>query len=82
MALKKVDLETTQLTLEDLLAELDNDTEILLTRGIEPVARIAPVAKENATPTQRILGLHEGEGWMSDDFDDELSDAFWLGDEA
>lgn len=69
MALIKVDLDTTQLTLEDLLAKLDSDTEILLTQGMEPIARIAPVAMENATPTQRILGLHEGEGWMSDEYD-------------
>ncbi len=31
----------------------------------------------------RILGLHAhlGEGWMSDDFHDELPDSFWLGQE-
>ncbi len=29
----------------------------------------------------RILGLHEGQGWMSDDFNAPLSDAFWLGEE-
>jgi hypothetical protein len=31
----------------------------------------------------RKLGLHEhlGEGWMSDDFHDELPDSFWLGQE-
>lgn len=30
----------------------------------------------------RILGLHEGQGWMSDDFDDPLPDEFWFGDES
>ena len=32
-------------------------------------------------PKPRILGLHAhlGEGWMSDDFRDELPDSFWLG---
>ena len=29
----------------------------------------------------RVLGLHEGQGWMSDDFNEPLSDAFWLGEE-
>ena len=29
----------------------------------------------------RIAGLHAGMGWMSDDFDDELPDSFWLGEE-
>ena len=38
----------------------------------------APVA---VTKHPRILGLHAhlGEGWMSDDFRDELPDSFWLG---
>jgi hypothetical protein len=29
----------------------------------------------------RILGLHPGAIWMSDDFDDPLPDEFWLGDD-
>jgi hypothetical protein len=29
----------------------------------------------------RILGLHAGQIWMSDDFNDELSDKFWLGED-
>jgi hypothetical protein len=41
MVLKTIDLQTTHLTLEELLAELDSDTEVLLTRGSDPVARIA-----------------------------------------
>lgn len=34
-------------------------------------------------PRQRILGLHAhlGAAWMSDDFDAELPDSFWLGEE-
>ena len=27
----------------------------------------------------RVLGLHAGEMWMSDDFDDPLPDEFWFG---
>lgn len=27
----------------------------------------------------RILGLHAGTTWVSDDFDDPLPDEFWLG---
>lgn len=32
---------------------------------------------------QRVLGLHAhlGEAWMSDDFNDELPDSFWFGEE-
>ena len=79
MVLKKIDLETTDLTLEELLAELDSNTEILLTRGVAPVARVAST-QEPHIPAERILGLHEGGGWISDDFTDELPDSFWLGE--
>lgn len=71
MVLKKIDLETTSLTLDELLEALDTDTEVLLTRGNTPVARIATAAPEVA-PKKRILGLFEGQGWMSDDFDTPL----------
>jgi hypothetical protein len=27
----------------------------------------------------RVLGLHQGKGWISEDFDKPLSDEFWLG---
>ncbi|MBE9215254.1 DUF2281 domain-containing protein [Plectonema cf. radiosum LEGE 06105] len=31
-------------------------------------------------PKHRIFGLHEGQGWMSEDFNDSLPDEFWLGE--
>lgn len=30
---------------------------------------------------KRIPNLHAGLVWMSDDFDDELPDSFWFGDD-
>lgn len=40
----------------------------------------ASVSQPDATNTQRrVLGLHEGKGWISDDFTDELPDEFWGG---
>ncbi len=30
---------------------------------------------------QRVAGLHEGQIWMSDDFNEPLPDEFWLGDD-
>ena len=36
---------------------------------------------EDITPqTPRILGLQEGKGWISEDFDNPLPDEFWLGE--
>ena len=30
---------------------------------------------------QRVAGLHDGQIWISDDFNDPLPDQFWLGDD-
>lgn len=80
MVTKTIDISTTSLTLEKLLEQLEPDTEILLTRGGAPLARVEAV-QEPPQQQERILGLHRGEIWMSDDFDDELPDEFWLGDD-
>jgi hypothetical protein len=36
---------------------------------------------ENVQSKERVLGMYEGQGWISDDFDDELPDEFWWGDD-
>lgn len=36
---------------------------------------------EVAAQPPRIFGLHAGQIWMSDDFDAELPDEFWFGEE-
>jgi hypothetical protein len=41
------------------------------------MARLLPVT----VGKQRMPGLHEGQGWISDDFNDPLPDDFWLGAE-
>lgn len=48
---------------------------------LEKRAGLADNAGE-ALPAPRILGLHAhlGAAWMSDDFNDELPDEFWLGE--
>ena len=47
------------------------EVEAALQKSMERIA--------NADPSElRILGLHEGTGWVSDDFDDPLPDEFWL----
>ncbi|BAY83958.1 hypothetical protein NIES267_34520 [Calothrix parasitica NIES-267] len=32
-------------------------------------------------PKRRIFGLHEGQGWMSENFNEPLPDEFWFGEE-
>ena len=43
-------------------------------------AQTTAVASPSISNKPRIAGLHQGKVWMSDDFDDELPDEFWFGD--
>jgi hypothetical protein len=84
MVVKRIDLENVSITLDELLSELDADTKIILTRGNKTLAQVSmPVRKSKSKRDlqPRILGLHEGQGWISDDFTAELPDSFWLGED-
>ena len=82
MVVKQIDLQNKTLTLDELLSELNTDTEIILVRGDIQVARISMMPSQAETNSQpRVLGLHAGQGWMSDDFTAELPDSFWLGED-
>ncbi|MGB3240470.1 MAG: DUF2281 domain-containing protein [Geitlerinemataceae cyanobacterium] len=54
--------------------------EFLLERQIQSMPKNTSVEVMPSPPTQRVLGLHQGMGWMSDDFNDPLPDEFWLGE--
>jgi len=81
MAPKKITLDNGNMTVDELLNVLRSNPEILLMRGDAPVAHIASVVA-NPQPRQRVLGLHEGAGWISDDFTDALPTTFWTGEDA
>jgi antitoxin (DNA-binding transcriptional repressor) of toxin-antitoxin stability system len=80
MATKTIDLQKTPTDLEALLRLLQTDTEILLTKGDLPLARLTPVEPGNVQVSERVPGLHKGTTWVSDDFDAPLPDKFWLGE--
>ena len=66
---KTVDIDSTQEKWADLIALAQNGTEVILATGLKPLARIVPV---EPVTTKRIMGMHEGQTWMSDDFDAPL----------
>jgi Protein of unknown function (DUF2281) len=37
--------------------------------------------KQVLSKKPRVLDLHKGQVWMSEDFDEPLPDEFWLGDD-
>jgi prevent-host-death family protein len=76
---KTVSISEAQSQLQGLLALTRNGDEVIIEENGEPLARLVPIEKFELK--QRILGLREGQVWTSDDFDDELPDSFWLGEE-
>jgi antitoxin (DNA-binding transcriptional repressor) of toxin-antitoxin stability system len=76
MTTKTVDVKDAQHQLVDLLAQVAAGTEIILTEGHKPRARLVPIAPPIS---RRVPGLHAGSITTSPDFDAPLSDDFWTG---
>ncbi len=79
MPTKTIEVKQTQTYLKELLSLVHKGSEIILTQGNTPIARLVPIVPSSATP--RVAGLHQDAIWMSDDFDEPLPDEFWLGKE-
>ena len=62
--------------LAQLLEMAQSGHEVIIEHPQKGKARLVPLPKAQTRP--RVLGLHEGQGWMSDDFDAPLPDSFWL----
>jgi prevent-host-death family protein len=74
MANKTVEVEEAKEKLKELIELVGEGTEVVLTDGRVPLARLVPVAP---AATQRIAGLHPGIATTTPDFDDPLPDDFW-----
>ncbi len=73
------DLQTLFQTIDELTPdELKQLYQYITQRHVQFVS-----AQEKTRVRPRVLGLFEniGETWTSDDFDAELPDSFWLGDD-
>lgn len=76
-------LDLRQLLIDALQSKLSfQEDEILhiLEKRLPPEK--VQAALHDVRSGKRILGLHADTIWISDDFDDELPDEFWLGDDA
>ena len=76
MQTKTVDVHEAQTRLVELLSLMTTGTEIILTEGHTPLARIVPMA---GATTPRVAGLHAGAIRSSEDFDEPLPEEFWTG---
>jgi antitoxin (DNA-binding transcriptional repressor) of toxin-antitoxin stability system len=76
MLTKTVDVQEVPTNLKELLSLVQGGTEIVLTEGNIPLARLVSVALSDG---QRKAELHAGAIWTSDDFDEPLPESFWTG---
>ena len=79
MTTKTIDIHEGQAQFMELLSLVLQGTEIVFAQDDTPLARLIPIVAPSTKP--RIAGLHRGTIWTSDDFDEPLSDEFWLGTE-
>lgn len=69
MVAKTVYVEQTKTSLEELLSLVREGTEVILTEGDTPLAKLVPM---DAQTGKRIAGLHAGAWEVSEDFDAPL----------
>jgi antitoxin (DNA-binding transcriptional repressor) of toxin-antitoxin stability system len=73
---KTVDVKEAKDRLPELVSLALEGNEVILSEGDRPVARLVPISSPGR---KRVMGLHRGSAWISDDFDEPLPDEFWLG---
>jgi antitoxin (DNA-binding transcriptional repressor) of toxin-antitoxin stability system len=69
-----VDIEQDGQILPEWLKAMPGNTEVILTRGSIPIARVLPISN---TKSPRIPGLHLKAAWVSPDFDEPLGPEYW-----
>lgn len=58
----------------EMLVEVIDFAEFLREKERRKQAETKPKKK-------RVFGMYQGQGWISDDFNDELGDEFWFGED-
>lgn len=77
MLSKTIDISDKKVKLSQLISEVLEGNEVILTRDNKPLARLIPITTDPNQP--RTPGLHSGSLKMGPDFDEPISDNFWLG---
>ena len=70
-----VNIHKAKTHLSRLVQAVEQGEEVIICRHGDPVARLVPYQ-----PTQRPIGIWEGQGWVAEDFDTlpkDIEDAFY-----
>lgn len=74
---KTVTVEQAEGHLNELIDLATSGEEVVIEKGDKAKVKLTPIPLVNGK--KRVFGQHQGQMWMSDDFDDPLPDEFWLG---
>ncbi|MCH8289773.1 type II toxin-antitoxin system Phd/YefM family antitoxin [Candidatus Poribacteria bacterium] len=78
MITKTVTIHEAQTQISELLTFALEGNEVIIADDNKPLVRLAPISStKKKHKKKRVAGLHEGKGWVSEDFDDPLPDDFW-----
>ncbi len=69
--------------LAEILRSIEQGDDVILTRDGRKIAEVKPVEQSAVEqPKERVLGLSRGAvTYIADDFDAELPESFWMGEE-
>jgi antitoxin (DNA-binding transcriptional repressor) of toxin-antitoxin stability system len=73
-----MDVHEAKQHLDQLLDLAKGGNDVFISEGNTAVARLTAITSVSAARKPRVAGLHTGAIWISDDFDDELPDEFWI----
>jgi prevent-host-death family protein len=74
---ERVSIQEAAARLPELLERVRQGHEIIIAEDDRPMARLTALA---AAQPPRSFGGYEGKIHVTEDFDDELPEAFWLGE--
>lgn len=77
MATHSMDLQDAEGHLRDLAKLVLKGEQVLINLGDDKFMKLT---LEGRALSDRVAGLHEGQGWVSDDFDEPMDDLFGLGE--
>ena len=76
---RTIDADEAQQQWPELLDLAKAGNEVVISQGNTPVARLTAIAPVASARRRRVAGIHAGAIRVSEDFDQPLSDEFWLG---
>lgn len=74
-----MDINEAQQHLAQLLDLAKEGNDVFISEGSTPVARLTAIAPTSPSCKPRVAGLHAGAIWVSEDFNQDLPEEFWIG---